>query len=151
MSKNFLLLLQAFVVLLFFSLMVFEANAVCISSSYANLRAAPSTKSAKTWKVVKYMPFQQLKSSRGWTQVKDVDGDTHWVSDSLITSKVKCAVVKAKRANLRTAPNGAKHPKFSTAEKYVTFRYLGTKGGWAKVQDEQGTSYWISRSLIWVQ
>jgi SH3-like domain-containing protein len=80
-----------------------------------------------------------------------VDGDIHWVSQQLVSDKIKCATVKAERANLRTGPNGAKHPSFSVAEKYVTFRYFGSKDGWSKVQDDQGTIYWVSRNLIWVQ
>ncbi len=151
MNKHFLLLLQIVVVLLFATLMVVEAQALCVSSKFANLRSRPSTKSPKTWKVVKYMPFQKIKSTKGWYRVRDVDGDYHWLFAKLATTKYKCAVVKAKKANLRTSPGGKVHKKYTSAEKYVTFRYLGRKGSWAKVVDEQGTKFWIARSLIWIQ
>ena len=148
---GFILVLQIFVVFLFAALMAVEAKALCVSSKRANLRVSPSTSAAKTWNVVRYMPLRRVGGKKGWSQVQDVDGDKHWVYNRLVTKKIKCAVIKTKRANLRTAPGGKIHPKYSSAEKYVTFRFVKQKGGWAQVQDEDGSKYWVARKLIWVQ
>ena len=131
--------------------MAFQAQALCVKTKRANLRVSPSTKAAKTWNVVRYMPLRRIGGTKSWTQVSDVDGDKHWIYDPLITRSYKCAVVKVKKANLRTAPGGKIHPKYSSAEKYVTFKFLRQRGKWAQVQDEDGAKYWIARSLIWVQ
>lgn len=98
------------------------------------------------------MPFQKLKANKGWFRVKDVDGDIHWVFSQLVTEKFKCAVVKAKTANLRTGP-GLNHGKvpWGPAQKYYAFRVINKKGKWYHVQDAAGGKAWVHADLIWVQ
>ena len=128
------------------------ASALCVNVEKANLRYGPSTKHTKTWEVYRYMPFQKLKSQSGWHRVKDVDGDIHWIFARLVTDKFKCAVVKTKKANLRTGPS-TKHSKvpWGPAEKYYAFRVLKKQGDWVHVQDAAGGKAWIFGKLVWVQ
>lgn len=133
-------------------LIAIEAQSLCVKASKANLRAGPSTKDQITWEVYKYMPLIEKSRKGSWVQVKDFEGDTHWIFKSLVTSDYKCAVVKADKANLRLGP-GTHHKKASdlpTAEKYMTFKFLRSKGDWAEVMDTYGDKYWVFRKLIWV-
>jgi uncharacterized protein YgiM (DUF1202 family) len=81
-----------------------------------------------------------------------VDGDTHWVYDRLVTGDMQCAVVKVDKANVRTGPgtNYAKSP-LSPVERYYSFKVLGQKDGWVKVQDEVFNSGWVSSKLLWIR
>jgi len=135
---------------LFVPLQVF---ALCVNVEKANLRKGPGTSYEKTWEVFKYMPLRYLSKKGSWYRVKDVDGETHWVHSKLLTGKVKCAVIKAEKANLRIGP-GSKYrqaPSYPTAEKYTTFKFLERKGKWVKVLDSYNDIYWVHTNLVWVQ
>jgi SH3-like domain-containing protein len=127
-----------------------DAAALCVTSSQANLRSGPGTRYQKTWEVYKFMPLQQIARKGSWYRVKDVDGDRHWIHKSLVSKRIKCAVVKGARANVRTGP-GTKYQKahWSPAETYYSFKTVGTSGRWLKVVDEVGNSGWIANSLVW--
>lgn len=129
-----------------------RSYAVCVTSDTANLRSGPGTKYGISWKVQKYMPFDVIRSSRGWYRVKDLDDDIHWIYKKLVTSRYYCAVVKTTTANMRTGPGSqyAKSPIYPVANQYDSFRLLKQKGKWAHVEDPDGDRYWVHRSLIWV-
>jgi SH3-like domain-containing protein len=118
----------------------------------ANLRSGPGTKYEKTWQVFKYMPLKKIGSKGNWYKVRDVDGDVHWIYKKLVTSKYRCAVVKAREANIRKGP-GTKYKKtdLSPAIKYDTFKVIKIKGNWVKVVDEFGEVGWIYKKLLWIQ
>ncbi len=126
--------------------------ALCVSADTANLRRGPGTKYEKTWQVFKYMPLEKVAEKGGWYKVKDVDGDIHWIYGKLVTSKYKCAVVKAKRANIRTGP-GKRYRKtsISPAIKYDSFKVLKSGRKWVKVVDEFGEKGWIYKKLLWIR
>ena len=146
---------RIFKTLLFsFSLILIShsAQALCIKAKKANLRSGPSTKKQVTWEVFKYMPLQKLKKKGSWIQVKDFEGDKHWVFKSLVTTKFKCVVVKVDKANLRTGP-GSKYKKPSdlpSVDKFTVFKLNKIQGKWAKVTDSFGDSYWVFRKLVWI-
>jgi len=128
------------------------AHAICVKAEKANLRYGPGTKFQKTWEVYRYMPFKKLKTQKGWLRVKDVDGDIHWVYNPLVTSKYKCAVVKVKKANLRSGPT-TKDPMvpWGPAQKYYAFKIIGKKGKWRHVMDAAGGKAWVHQDLVWIQ
>jgi SH3-like domain-containing protein len=128
------------------------ASALCVKVKEANLRAGPGTQYQKTWEVLQYMPLKKISQQGNWYQVEDVDGDQHWVYSPLVTDDVRCAVVKVKEANVRTGP-GTRHEQsaLSPVEKYYSFKVLGTKGAWVKVQDEVFDGEWIAKKLLWIQ
>jgi SH3-like domain-containing protein len=138
----------------FVSLFLFAspALALCVKAKKANLRAGPSTKNQITWEVFKYMPLRQLTKQGKWIKVRDFESDEHWVYQSLVTSDFKCAVVKVKKANLRTGPgaNFKKPDDLPSVDKYTVFRLERIKGSWAKVKDSFGDSYWVFRKLVWI-
>lgn len=127
-----------------------EAQALCVTSAEANLRAGPGTQHAINWKVYIYMPLRKIGQRGNWYRVTDVDGEKHWVHRKLVSAKLRCGVVKRKQANVRKGP-GTGHPKFdwSPVEKYYSFRVLSQRGRWAKIRDRDGDTGWIAKSLIW--
>ena len=128
------------------------SHALCISVSDANLRTGPGTKYEKSWEVFKYMPFKKASKKGNWYKVKDMDGDRHWVYSKLVTSKYKCAAVKAAKANVRTGP-GTKYAisSLSPALKYDSFKVLKNQKKWVKIVDEFGDTGWIFKKLLWIQ
>ena len=129
-----------------------SAQGICVNVRKANLRMGPSAKRDKSWEVARYMPFKQLKNTGTWVQVQDLDGDIHWIHSKLVTHKFFCAVIKVRRANLRTGP-GASYPihaKYPKAEKYESFRVIKQSKGWSQLTDDYGDKFWVHRGLIWV-
>lgn len=139
---------------LFAGLVILSATAaaspLCVKASEANLRDGPGTQYGKTWKVYKYMPLDRVDRRGKWYQVRDLDGDRHWVYADLVSSGLRCAVVKAKEANVRRGP-GTRYGRtdISPVEKYYSFRVTGGKGDWVKVRDEVGNEGWVARSMLW--
>ena len=98
------------------------------------------------------MPLQKIRKKGSWYQVKDFEGDMHWVYQALVTSQFRCAIIKVDKANLRTGP-GTGFPKAAdlpVAEKYMSFQLLKVKKGWAQIKDTYNGKYWVFRKLIWV-
>lgn len=147
--KKALLIIPIFLI---FTFIASHGHALCISVSEANLRSGPGTKYKKTWEVFKYMPFSRVSKKGNWYKVKDVDGDVHWIYRKLVTSKFKCAVVKVKKANVRSGPGtGYSKNALSPALKYDAFKVVKTKSSWVKVVDEFGDTGWIAKQLLWIQ
>jgi SH3-like domain-containing protein len=141
-------------IVIFSALVGGSAEALCVNVRQANVRTGPSTRFKIAWNVYRYEPFAKVgvSHSGNWYKVRDVDGDVNWISAGLATSGYRCAIVKSKTANIRTGP-GLSHPEKFTepATRYDTFRVLGKKGGWVRVQDEYGDTGWIYRKLLWIQ
>ena len=116
----------------------------------ARLRAGPSAKQRVTWTVGQYMPLKEIGKKGMWYQVQDLDGQTHWISKSLVTAKFQCVAVKSKIANLRKGP-GKKFPatELATADRYTPFRQVQREGEWLLVQDEYKGTYWVADAQMW--
>jgi len=125
---------------------------VCVQADRANLRASPSTNASKTWEVYRFMPLQKIKEQKGWVQVRDVDGDMHWIQKKFVTSKFDCAVVREKEARLRKGP-GSKFNAVTggSAKKYYSYKVLKKENQWLQVQDAKGGQAWIHRDSVWIQ
>lgn len=149
---SYYIIMKLIMVLFIVLLADFSAEALCVSSKRANLRSGPGTNFDKTWEVFQYMPLRKLKKKGSWYHVQDVEGDKHWISSKLVTSKYRCAVVKVDRANLRVGPGGnfKLNKKYPAAEKYASFRFLKSSGKWCQLKDEYGEKVWVFRKLVWV-
>ena len=124
-----------------------QGQQLCVNAARANLRAGPGPKFRVTWEVNRHMPLLQVAKEGEWIKVRDVDGDLHWISDKLTTGKRDCVTVKADKANIRKAPNGKAETWF-TVEKYTSFRRVGQKDNWVKIEYE-GETMWVAQALVW--
>ena len=142
---------QIIAIITLFVLFSFKANALCINASMANLRAKPSSNSAITWVVGRHTPLVYLKSKGAWYQVKDQDGERHWVHSGLVTSRYKCLSILTSRANLRTGA-GSHFPKhkYRAAEKYEAFKRLQKQDSWYEVKNNYGNVMWVHKSNVFI-
>jgi SH3-like domain-containing protein len=129
-----------------------HSNALCVSAQKANIRSGPGTNYEIVWEVYKYMPFSKVgvSLSGDWYAVRDVDRDVNWIHKSLLTGKYKCAVVKTEEVNVRTGP-GTKYSKGGVANKYFSFKVIGTNGVWVRLRDEWNNTVWIHRDYLWIK
>lgn len=127
-----------------------NAEAVCVQTKTAILRKGPGTSFPVTWTVGQNMPFLRLSEKAGWSEVKDLDGQVHFVSSRVLSAKFQCGVVKAKVAKIRR--DGGKAPastSLETADRYTPFRKVDRDGSQILVQDEYKAEYWIAESALW--
>lgn len=127
-----------------------QAHALCVTSSEANLRSGPGTQYEVSWRVYTYMPLRKIAQRGTWYKVADVDGEKHWIHRKLVSSKLRCGVVKRDRANVRKGP-GTRYPQldWSPVQRYYSFRVLRQSGDWMRIKDQYGDTGWIARSLTW--
>ena len=124
-----------------------SAQDLCVRVARANLRAGPGTDQKRTWEVYQFMPFNKVERKGDWFRVIDVDGDKHWIFHTLVDPKIRCVTIKAERANIRKGP-GTKYEKWFTVERYTSFKKIGEKGKWIKVEYE-GEVMWVFNNLVW--
>jgi SH3-like domain-containing protein len=136
------------IVLLFFKA---QAGNFCVTKAGANLRRSPSSSSPVSWKVPKYMPLQGTGKQQGpWAEVKDLDGETHWVSANDVTSKFHCLAVQAKMTRARSGPGRQFPPaNMGLLEKYTCFKELGGEEGWTEVESDEGEKAWVNVDHMW--
>jgi SH3-like domain-containing protein len=128
---------------------VAQAQQVCIKSPRANLRAGPGKNFRITWEVNRYMPLIQIEKKGDWVKVKDVDGDTHWVYQALVSGNLDCITIQSSKANIRKGPT-TRADKWFTVQKYTSFKRVGRKSKWVKIEYE-GQAMWVYYTLVWPQ
>ncbi len=142
-------------VLQFFILVfVVDANAqsLCASKPGVVLRRNPTSKASVSWKVPKYMPFMATgkRQGSGWLEVKDVDGQSHWVEGRLMTNSWNCVVVRTKSTRLRMGPGKQFQPSpLGLADRYTAFLDLGGEDGWTQIENDDGEKGWVNMDHLW--
>lgn len=124
---------------------------VSVIKENINMRSGPSTKYQVKWKLGKGYPLIVVSQKGKWLQVKDFEGDTGWVYQTLTDSKPHL-VVKKKTVNVRSGP-GEKYDVISAAKYGVVFETLKKQGGftgWVEIKHEKtGITGWVRRDLLW--
>lgn len=137
---------------LIFFIMDDNAYSLCVKADTANLRSGPGTKNEISWQVFMYMPLKKISKKGSWYKVEDLEGDTHWIFENLVTDDFKCAVVKVDEANVRSGPGEEfKKTVLSPLYQYESMKVLGTKGNWVNIMYESGDTGWIFDNLLWIQ
>lgn len=126
-----------------------NAQAVCVQAKTAILRKGPGTSFPVTWTVGQHMPFLRIAEKNGWAEVKDLDGQVHWVKASALTTKFQCGVVKARQAKLRRGTGSKAPASIESADRYTPFRKVDRDGSQVLVQDEYKAEYWIAENALW--
>ncbi|MBI4825047.1 MAG: hypothetical protein HY807_01305 [Nitrospirae bacterium] len=136
----------------FFILSASDAYSLCVTADTANLRSGPSAKDEISWQVFMYMPLKKISKKGTWFKVEDLEGDTHWIAENLVTEDFKCAVVKVDEANVRSGP-GEEYKKtiLSPLYQYESLKVLEIKDQWVNVMYESGDTGWILNDLLWIQ
>jgi hypothetical protein len=127
------------------------AQSFCVTKAGANLRRGPTATSAVSWKVPRYMPLQGTGQKQGnWAEVKDVDGELHWVAASDVTTKYACLVVQVKSTRARSGPGRQFGPaNMGLLDRYAAFKELGGEEGWTEVESDEGEKAWLNLDHTW--
>jgi uncharacterized protein YgiM (DUF1202 family) len=120
---------------------------VSIKGKVTNLRTAPSARAEVAWELQRGYPLEVLRRKGDWLQVRDFENDRGWIARSA-AAKTPHHVVKAKVANLRSAPS-ERSRVVGKAPHLEVLRTLQKKGSWVKVQRSNGQTAWVSSSLLW--
>jgi SH3-like domain-containing protein len=120
---------------------------VSVTGNEVNMRSGPGTEHAADWRLDRGYPLKVIGSQGSWLEVIDFENDKGWILRRL-TGSTPYHVVKAKVANMRSAPSATSRiiAKFAYGE---VLRTLGRNGGWVKLQREGGARGWIARGLLW--
>jgi SH3-like domain-containing protein len=124
-----------------------SAKRLTVAVDRANVRSGPGTDREILWSVGKYYPVDIIKTSGQWHQIRDFEGDMGWIHGSLL-KKIPSVIVTGETVNVREGPKTSFKVLFQ-AEKGVSFKLLGDKEGWLKVQHADGDVGWVHKSLAW--
>lgn len=118
-----------------------------VKNDGVNIRAGASDKDDVLWEVFKDFPLQILQRQGTWSQIKDFEGDTGWISSALL-SKKQTVIVKVQIANLRSGP-GQNFEPVATVKSGVVFDLVKREGDWLQLRHADGTEGWIFSTLVW--
>lgn len=129
---------------------------VCVVRTTVELHKSPNSTSPVSWIVGRNMPLlkiseQRDKQKNNWYEVRDLDGEKHWLRSNLVSHKVVCVVVRSKTARLRQGP-GKEFPlaELEQVDRFTPFRKLDRDGEWVQIEDEYSGQYWIHESNLWI-
>ena len=118
-----------------------------VRSSIANLRNGSGTKYKVLWQVEKYHPFLVINKKKDWYEVKDFEGDTAWIHNSLL-GKTDTVISIKSNCNVRSKPDTS-GDILLRVERGVPFKVLDRKEDWIKIEHADGDVGWIFKNLVW--
>lgn len=128
-----------------------EVEPVCVVTPKARLRVSPSTNAKISWVVGQHMPLERLSSKDGWSRVRDLRGQVHWVISKAVAANEACAVVRVRTAPLHAGP-GPRAPRadFRSADRYTAFKRVDRESGWVRVEDSYRGTFWTQENNLWI-
>ncbi|WP_289019261.1 SH3 domain-containing protein [Desulfobacter postgatei] len=130
-----------------FSGIALASERLSVISSVANLRDGAGSKYNVLWQVEKYHPFLVINKKKDWCEVKDFEGDTAWVHESLL-GKTDTVISIKSQCNVRSKPDQSSDIVLRV-ERGVPFKVLGRKGDWINIEHADGEVGWIFKNLVW--
>lgn len=123
---------------------------MCTQTDPSTLRSEPKKNAPVTWTVGKFMPLLVIGQKGSWFQVRDLDGEKHWIFGTSLTNKYRCLAVKSAIAPLRTGP-GKEFPlaEIPIVDRYTGFKRIDSETDWEQVEDATGLKGWIEDSHTW--
>lgn len=144
------------VALLVLSLVLLATPAVVRAAAYvrvkaqvANVREGPGTRFSRLWRGYENDPLEVVGREGRWLKVEDFEGHGGWIYARLTDGRPAVIVNNVKTwANIRSGP-GLEYPVTFTADRGVSFRVVGKRGDWLRIQHADGDRGWIAQSLVW--
>ncbi|HWA92817.1 MAG TPA: SH3 domain-containing protein [Rhizomicrobium sp.] len=126
----------------------FAGHYVSLKSDKVFLREGPTYKHRVLFTYQrKGYPLQVLAVYDSWRRVRDVDGTTGWVSQTMLSDLRSVLITGKGRAALRSAPY-ATAPPLANAEPGVVARLKACKPRFCEIAVD-GVTGWIDRTRIW--
>lgn len=152
MKKHFSLIVLSIIFLQLSLVSPVHAKMVSVKGDKVNLRKGPGINYGIKWEYGSGFPLRVVTKKGSWVNVKDFEGDTGWIHNSLITYNpqviVKVNRNKNQKINIRSGPS-TKYKVVGKAYYGVVFKNLGKKSGWIQVEHESGLKGWIKSNLVW--
>jgi len=120
---------------------------VSLKSSEVNLRAGPGQRFPIEWVYRRLgYPVEVIAEFDLWRQIRDVDGTTGWVHQSLLSGR-RTALIHGGMRTLRTKPDDGADG-VALAEPGVQVDIALCQGEWCEVKSQPYTG-WLKRTELW--
>lgn len=117
---------------------------VSLRSTEVNLRRGPGTRYPIDWVYRRRdLPVEVLDEFDAWRQIRDHDGTTGWVHQSMIQGERHLMVVGERRSLRRSPDDGGR--VLALLDPGVLCRLIRCEGGWCDVE-VAGFEGWLKRS-----
>ena len=114
----------------------------------ANVRAGPGTRYPIDWVFRrKGMPVEIVAEYENYRKIRDWQGASGWVHQSLLTGK-RSFIIPAKPASLHKTPAKAAEV-VAKLEPEVMGEIRSCSGDWCRVRVSSGVSGWLERTELW--
>ncbi|WP_136796748.1 SH3 domain-containing protein [Desulfosediminicola ganghwensis] len=124
------------------------AEYVSVSKDKVNVRQEPDTGSSVYMELFQGYPLEVLKKQGEWSQIRDYEGDSGWIHNTLV-GKNDTVIINAKKSvNMRSGPS-TDAAIVADVERGVIMTKIGQDGKWIKLKHSSGTVGWIYSPLLW--
>jgi SH3-like domain-containing protein len=114
----------------------------------ANVRTGPGTRYPIDWVFRrKGMPVEIVAEYENYRKIRDWQGASGWVHQSLLTGK-RSFIIPAKPASLHKTPAKAAEV-IAKLEPEVTGEIRSCSGDWCRVRVASGVTGWLERTELW--
>ena len=120
-----------------------------LRSDEVNVRTGPGTRYPVDWVFKrKGMPVEIVAEYENWRKIRDWQGASGWVHQSLLTGK-RSFIIAAKPASLHKTPAAAAEV-VAKLEPEVMGEIRSCSGDWCRVRvSSGGVSGWLERTAFW--
>ena len=122
---------------------------VSLRANEVNLRTGPGVQHPIDWIYRRQnLPVEIIAEYETWRKIRDWNGDTGWIHQSMVAGK-RTIIVTGSVRTLRTKA-GAKSPSIARVEKGVIGKLISCPGteGWCRVEID-GFKGWLRRVEFW--
>lgn len=109
---------------------------------------APSQQAKPLFAVARGTPVEMVVALDTWIKVRDVKGELAWIEKRLLSEK-RSLMVKADRAQVRTAPEESAAITFEADRDVLLDLVEAGPVGWAKVRHRDGQQGFVKANQIW--
>ena len=120
---------------------------VSLKSEEVNVRTGPGVQYPIEWVFTRrHMPVEVVEQYEYWRKIRDVEGTTGWVHNSMISGK-RYALVTGDVRTLRRKPEPAS-PDAAKLEPGVIGQIIECEGAFCRIE-AGGIKGWLARSEFW--
>ena len=120
---------------------------VTLRAPKVNLRTGPGIRYPIDWVYTrKGMPLEIIDEFETWRRIRDWQGSTGWVHQSMLSNQRGALIVGRQRLMRRAPKEGA--PVMALIEAGVVGRLLGCGGGWCRIT-VKGFEGWLKEKEIY--
>ena len=124
-----------------------SAEYVSVQQDKVNIRSGPGTDHEIVWEVFRGYPLRITQRQGNWARVVDFEDDPGWIYTPLVDAD-KRVIVRVDVANMRKGP-GTNYEVQAKVNYGVIFEPLERRQNWIRLRHNDGTTGWISASLLW--